>query len=535
MAQPHDQTRPATPADKLSDAVELAKAGRKAEACNALRQIVARQPVNQAAWLWLSAVAANQAEAEAALAQARHINPAHLSMPQAERWLAQRFSVQPVTLPGQATILPPPAHLAQEFTQPARAITQPMPSPSASSPAQSPPTKVQPASSAPIESKTGEVLKTSQVFISRFQPRVINWLALGLVGAAILVGLVVLLLGLVLEVNATAPAASPIAAIEPRHVALEQAWAKHNWVEAIAILEAMQRDAPNSPALKEQLAQAYWQKGLALRHKGFIEEAIPLFKESLQLKPEQLAVQQELQLATRYLAGVEHYQVGRWSQAITAFEAVQTTDSDYIHLTDLLYSAYYNHALARQAGHNLLDARQTLAKAIALRPDLPEPRRQMAEIEFALAPQTPLVTPTPIITNNQLILVGIAEQRMHVYQGNELVFDFIVSTGEPGRDTAIGDFEILDKIDVAYASTWNLDMPYWMGIYWAGPLQNGIHALPIVKHTGYKLWDGYLGQRVSYGCVILGDEDAATLYQWAKIGAKVKILPSLAYWSPESD
>jgi hypothetical protein len=72
-----------------------------------------------------------------------------------------------------------------------------------------------------------------------------------------------------------------------------------------------------------------------------------------------------------------------------------------------------------------------------------------------------------------------------------------------------------------------------MGIYWSGPLENGIHALPIVKHTGHKLWDGFLGQRVSYGCVILSDEDAATLYDWVAIGATVKIVPSLASWTPE--
>ena len=24
---------------------------------------------------------------------------------------------------------------------------------------------------------------------------------------------------------------------------------------------------------------------------------------------------------------------------------------------------------------------------------------------------------------------------------------------------------------MAYASTWNLDMPFWLGIYWAGPLE----------------------------------------------------------------
>jgi lipoprotein-anchoring transpeptidase ErfK/SrfK len=47
------------------------------------------------------------------------------------------------------------------------------------------------------------------------------------------------------------------------------------------------------------------------------------------------------------------------------------------------------------------------------------------------------------------------------------------------------------------------------------------------------LWDGYLGQRVSYGCVILSDEDAATLYDWAEVGTKIKIVPSLNQWLAE--
>jgi hypothetical protein len=68
-------------------------------------------------------------------------------------------------------------------------------------------------------------------------------------------------------------------------------------------------------------------------------------------------------------------------------------------------------------------------------------------------------------------------------------------------------------------------MPYWLGIYWSGPLENGIHALPIVRHTGYKLWDGFLGQRVSYGCVILSDKNAEMLFEWVRMGTPVLIQP----------
>ena len=96
------------------------------------------------------------------------------------------------------------------------------------------------------------------------------------------------------------------------------------------------------------------------------------------------------------------------------------------------------------------------------------------------------------------------------------------STGGYGSPTVPGNYHVLDKIPNAYASTWNLQMPYWLGIYYAGTLENGIHALPILSN-GQRLWEGYLGQRVSYGCVILSTEAARTLYHWAEIGTPVII------------
>jgi lipoprotein-anchoring transpeptidase ErfK/SrfK len=65
-------------------------------------------------------------------------------------------------------------------------------------------------------------------------------------------------------------------------------------------------------------------------------------------------------------------------------------------------------------------------------------------------------------------------------------------------------------------------MPYWLGIYWVGRIENGIHALPI-NADGTMLWDGYLGTPVSFGCIILSTENARTLYHWADIGTPVWI------------
>ncbi len=135
---------------------------------------------------------------------------------------------------------------------------------------------------------------------------------------------------------------------------------------------------------------------------------------------------------------------------------------------------------------------------------------------------------SPSATNrssgDKRILIDLSNQRMATFQGNVQVHSFVVSTGMPGAATAPGTYQVLDKYPNAYASTWNLQMPYWLGIYWAGSLENGIHALPILPN-GQRLWEGHLGTPVSYGCVILSTEDARTLYHWAEVGTAVIIRP----------
>lgn len=131
--------------------------------------------------------------------------------------------------------------------------------------------------------------------------------------------------------------------------------------------------------------------------------------------------------------------------------------------------------------------------------------------------------PSPPSEKSRRIVVDLSEQRMYVYQNGQLIWNWVVSTGRPGQETVVGHYQVLNKLPMAYAYTWSLKMPYWLGIYWAGRLQNGIHALPILPN-GQRLWEGYLGQRVSYGCVILSTENAATLYNWASVGTPVDIV-----------
>ncbi len=57
----------------------------------------------------------------------------------------------------------------------------------------------------------------------------------------------------------------------------------------------------------------------------------------------------------------------------------------------------------------------------------------------------------------------------------------------------------------------------------AGPdFYNGFHGLPTLSN-GRLLWAGLLGSPASYGCIILGLEEAEALYNWAEIGVVVVI------------
>ena len=127
----------------------------------------------------------------------------------------------------------------------------------------------------------------------------------------------------------------------------------------------------------------------------------------------------------------------------------------------------------------------------------------------------------PAYAGSKYILVDISDQHMYVYEGDTLVYSFVASTGM-NNATRVGTFAVQSKIPNAYGSTWDIWMPSWLGIYWSGGLENGIHALPILSNGG-TLWAGFLGRPISYGCVVLGSYEAQVLYDWAEVGTPVEI------------
>ena len=130
--------------------------------------------------------------------------------------------------------------------------------------------------------------------------------------------------------------------------------------------------------------------------------------------------------------------------------------------------------------------------------------------------------PVPSSGGAKRIIMDLSEQHLYAYQGDQLVYSFVASSGAAPSTTRAGEFHVQSKIPNAYGSAWNIWMPNWLGIYWSGSIENGIHALPILSN-GQRLWAGYLGRPISYGCIVLGVHEAELLYNWADIGTLVTV------------
>ncbi len=119
--------------------------------------------------------------------------------------------------------------------------------------------------------------------------------------------------------------------------------------------------------------------------------------------------------------------------------------------------------------------------------------------------------------DNKHIYVDLTNQRLLAYDGENLVYTFLVSTGKWGK-TPTGDFRIWIKLQAtrmtggnkSLGTYYNLpNVPYTMFFY----------NDEVTKSAGYSLhgayWHDNFGHPMSHGCVNLRPEDAHTLYDWA--------------------
>jgi lipoprotein-anchoring transpeptidase ErfK/SrfK len=132
--------------------------------------------------------------------------------------------------------------------------------------------------------------------------------------------------------------------------------------------------------------------------------------------------------------------------------------------------------------------------------------------------------PLPVVPGKRIV-ISISRQRMWVYENGQVRWEWPASTGIASSPTMPGIYQVTSHDGTAYASNWNLHMPYFMSIYEAVPgFYNGIHGFPW-RSGSQILWESALGRPVTYGCILISTQNARLLYEWAQDGVVTEIQP----------
>jgi lipoprotein-anchoring transpeptidase ErfK/SrfK len=135
----------------------------------------------------------------------------------------------------------------------------------------------------------------------------------------------------------------------------------------------------------------------------------------------------------------------------------------------------------------------------------------------------------------KIIKVNLTTQHAYAYDNGVLVYDNLITSGQPGLLTPTGTFQIISKLSPAtFYSPWPQGSPYYYAplhinyalgfqgtllflhdAYWRngdfGPGTNVPHMVNGKEMTG------------SHGCVEMSTADAAWYYNWATIGTPLII------------
>lgn len=121
-------------------------------------------------------------------------------------------------------------------------------------------------------------------------------------------------------------------------------------------------------------------------------------------------------------------------------------------------------------------------------------------------------------TGQKKIFIDLTNQRLYAFQGNQLVYNFLVSTGKWGR-TPTGLFQIWVKLRYTLMSGGSKELntyyylpnvPYVMYFY--------NDRIPKIRGYGIHgtYWHNNFGHPMSHGCINMKTEEVAQLYHWAE-------------------
>lgn len=122
---------------------------------------------------------------------------------------------------------------------------------------------------------------------------------------------------------------------------------------------------------------------------------------------------------------------------------------------------------------------------------------------------TPASRPAVVRPGERWIDVNIAEQTLAAYEGDQLVFATLISSGDERFPTVSGVFRIWMKVGMGKMSggDGDDDRYYVEDVPW-----NQYFYRSYALHAAY--WHDYFGLANSHGCVNLSPRDALWLFQW---------------------
>ena len=162
------------------------------------------------------------------------------------------------------------------------------------------------------------------------------------------------------------------------------------------------------------------------------------------------------------------------------------------------------------------------------------------EIDLTSLPLREEVRPSLVLGQTNVpkrIEVDLTHQRLYAYEGDRMIYNFLVSTGKWHR-TPVGRFRIWIKLryclmkggsKILHTYYYLPNVPYVMYFYnWRHPRWEGYGI-----HGTY--WHHNFGHPMSHGCINMKTEEAALLYYWARPDLRGKRSILAAYDNPGTE
>lgn len=120
-------------------------------------------------------------------------------------------------------------------------------------------------------------------------------------------------------------------------------------------------------------------------------------------------------------------------------------------------------------------------------------------------------------SEDKRIEINLTNQHLYAYEGQDLVYDFPVSTGKWGQ-TPTGTFNIWIKLKYTRMTGGNKNLGTYYNLPNV-PYTMYFYNNDIPKTRGYGIhgayWHNNFGHPMSHGCINMKPEDAEKLYYWA--------------------